>query len=187
MGQYKKQGAVALGIAVLVFAGILLVTWMGSPSTVTPGAVSSVLSDTSENEQKRIEGQFFSAEIPSQITVRTHNKTPQGIRLEQLLAVGSKSQPGEQLAITVGTLPSDGIRSVSDVQYRMRNENLYRQVQFETLPEQSLAFLGTGSSEISVFWPFKGKYASVVISGVSTQNEELETIILGTLSSWQWK
>lgn len=183
-------GVLCAALAVCIIAFLL---WARQP-VVEQAASSSVQGVSSNNrEQKPLRGINFVTTVPADITIKSNQTTPHGDVVEQMFlsstATSIEHPISDQLGITIGMIPSGGMKAISDIQLRLSNSGTYGRIQRDEITNDHMAFIKQDDRdyEVSVFWNDGQRYASVVVSGTPARQSELEQMLHSILSSWQWQ
>lgn len=164
--------------------------WANQPVSDHPNQ-TSVQGTSIEKAFKPISTDIFSTLVPDTLVVKDQTNDAHGSTLNQIFLTSNLGTPGnpitDQLAITVGKIPSDGLSGLSNIQFRLNHEGLYLPQEGALVGENSMTFIKTEQGyEKSVFWEENGFYAAVVVSGtvdrLNTLNEDLDKAI----ESWEW-
>lgn len=189
--------------ALLVLAGLGVIVssaasmfgrWANSP-TSTMGSTqqsSAVEGEVIQIEPKTFSTSFYATKVPNNYRLKSSNEFQAGPILAQTLFSGASSEPGlqiaDQLGVSVGEMPPEGLQGVSAVMFRTRKPDLYQPVAYDWLPSGSVAFSQMGSdAEMSVFITEGSRYASVVVSGSSARSQSINEVLKEVIQSWQWK
>jgi hypothetical protein len=168
--------------------------WANSP-TSTMGSIqqpSAVEGEVIQIEPKAFSTSFYATKVPNNYRLKSSNEFQTGPILAQTLYSSASSEPGlqiaDQLGISVGEMPPEGLQGVSAVMFRSRKPDLYQPMVYDWLPSGSVAFSQIGSdAEISVFMTEDSRYASVVVSGSSARSQPMTDVLKNVIQSWQWK
>lgn len=180
-------------IRLLIIGAIAVLGWQGlswargSASTTTSTSNPDALANQADQPAKIFEGVYFKGTLPANMVVKSHSKTQRGIALEQVLVASTNYRVTDQLAITIGKLPTEGLKELSDINYRQSNKQLYESLKLESAPIGAVAFSRKDGFEKSVFWPHGSTYASVVVSGEVNRQDILSAALWQTLGGWQWQ
>jgi hypothetical protein len=130
---------------------------------------------------------FFTTKISDAYVTRDHTERTSTGFLDRYLLVSPVEAGSDQMAITIGNLPREGVGVISDVIFRQQNKEIYTPVQLEDLPEGSVAFVSRQNGyEISAFMPHADRYATVVVSGRPDREVSLRDQLKSAVSGWQW-
>ncbi len=176
----------------IVATGVLLLSRWASRPVIVGGPSTAVEGIQSSRSFESLSTDYYTTTIPDELAVKSQNNARHGNTLSQTFLVNEESNFNnpltDQLAITVGNLPSEGVTGLTDVQFRSRNPEKYSQVSQSSFPEGSKVFVSTANGyEKSVFWPYDGRYAAVVVSGTSDRATEINKDLDIVMTSWKWK
>lgn len=121
MTRRLKVGGVVALVGIVVVIGLLaLWQWASRPAdgslhTKTPEVTKDLDVFDASAEAVNIQNEYFTASLPAGFTIKRQTDTPQGLTLLQLAANDKR----QQLAVTIATLPPDGLTSVGN--YNLRN------------------------------------------------------------------
>lgn len=169
---------------------ILALIWSRQPSRTIPDS-QAVQGASVQVSTKNLATDLFTTIIAGTLIIKSQNLQAHGNILQQLYLASNVSQLGdpktEQLAVTIGKLPAEGLNSISDVQIRLRSPGIYLPQPAGVYPAGAKVFVNnTNNYEIAVFWPHGSNYASVVISGTVDRRSDLESLVNTVLTNWQW-
>ena len=145
--------------------------------------------ETPDYTLKSYSNDYFTAQIPERFTNRSSTAGKgKPILLQQLFAApGNATLSADQLALTVGVLPSGGIQELSDVQLRTRTAR-YTPATFSWLPASNVAFESADQGyELSVFLVHDKQYATIVASGLNDEKERLSHEMQLFVYSIRWQ
>jgi len=189
-----RWGVPLLVVALLIaVATIVLTHWMngGSDGTVhmgTPVAQKQTV-NTLPTEPVSVTSSYYTTTLPGGFTVRRQaDVTSSGPTLAQFSA-NTRSETDQQIGITIGRLPSDGLAGVADYHLRTSDTATYAAFTPAGLPAGALAFRTTqGPAAITIFWPHDALYAEL---SFSTEGQAASNALLTTysqvLANWAWK
>lgn len=178
--------------AVLALLVVIFVIWANQPTSSRP-SVSTVQGVNEVVEKnKTLTSKYYSVSIPDSFNVKTKQEQDKGpIRSQTMLANANtqfETPLADQMGITVGDLPSDGLAGLSDVKFRTLTSSGYSAKTFEGSPPGAVVFSKGGSTyEIAAFWPHNGRYAAVAVSGTADRTATLDKLLRQALTSWQWR
>jgi hypothetical protein len=182
----KIVGSV-LGLGVLV---VVFLLWSSGPSAAdirvpdrdVKGAV------TNDASTKDVAYDKLSLKIPSRLQTKTKNiGTGKPLYVQELFAEpvrDSASLFGDQLAITIGTLPSGGFIDIPDIQLRTRD------AAYTVLETNStlMRYEKSGTTyEIGVFLQNGEYYASFVLTGSRAKEAVLKSELGALVTSVTWR
>jgi len=184
----KIWGGVALACIVLVAATIIVLRlWASGPSngTVHEGKPITTAEDTTPKVPLTVDTAYFTTTLPPGFTIRREADTPGEPILHELVAASQH----QQFAITVGTLPSGGLKELGDYNLRITKTTDYEPYRPAGMPVEATAFRDTnGLPAFTAFWPHAGQYTEISLSsdGAATAAELFGTFEQST-HNWQWK
>ncbi|HEX8350913.1 MAG TPA: hypothetical protein VF598_13200 [Hymenobacter sp.] len=120
------------------------------------------------------------------MAVRSHEVDNRAPVLERYILHTSHAAQSQQLAITIGSMPSEGLIGLSDVRFRQQSKTLYTSRTLSGLPPQGFGFVSTDKQELSAFIGQGGRYATIVLSGQTGSSAALEQDMADILASWRW-
>lgn len=193
----RRRSAVGVlaGVGILVSTGwILFSRWANSPASTVgriqvPAGV--VEGESTEVGTKSYGNAHYSTTVPLNYVLKSDTDQPKGPVFAQVLFSAASSSPGtriaDQLAMTVGALPSDKLEGVSAVMMRSRTPDTYHPLILDWLPPGAKAFTSSGpESEISIFFNDSDKYAAVVTSGSPDRREVFKSMLKTIVENWRW-
>jgi predicted phage tail protein len=174
-------------LVLIVSAVTILLHTMGSNSV---GAIRVGSQNTPAVHSKpvSVNTSYFTAILPATFSIKRQANAPPAPFLLQLEA-NTPATVDEQLAITVGKLPADGLRGIGDYNLRIKQSNVYSQTTFSNLPSHAIAFQNANPpAALTVFWPHGTRYAELTVStsGGATYSQ-LKTIYGQIITQWKWK
>lgn len=165
--------------------------WASRPSSTnesrTGSSDSGVLGTTTD--LKPFTSPYFSTQIPADMLVKTSNENPQAAIRAAYLFTSNKTSPGDQAAISIGTMGLNRLSEISGVKQRLNNPALYHSTTIANAPAGAVSFTkadGTDGSETAVFWQEGNLYVAVVVSGSPLRQAELDQTLQSILSNWSW-
>ena len=187
--RYRISGITILGIASLV--AVRTYIWSNDPATTTPVQVANVQGIiTPDFSTKLVSNAYFSAQFPTRFSIRrSTDGSGNPVYLQQLYTATSNSDLySDQMAITIGKIPVEGVKGVSDVQLRAISKD-YGQLFFQWLPDQNaIAYeKSTHGYELGVFLGHDQYYVDVVTSGTVSNKEQIIHEMQALISSIKWK
>src|SRR5262249_45649806 len=132
-----------------------------------------------------IDNAYFHTTLPGGFTVRREADTP-GAPILHELVVGNQHQ---QFAVTIGTLPQDGLEGLGDYHLRVSQPANFEPYRPAGVPVDSTGFRATAAPPAFViFWPHGASYAEIALTsdGASTMPELFATFEQSS-HNWQWK
>jgi hypothetical protein len=162
--------------------------WLHDSDTGTVRVGTTTKSDIVTPQPLTVTNDYFSTVLPAGFsTVRQTTGATPAILL-QFLAV-SAGQPSEQFAITIGTLPSDGLKGLGDYNLRTSQPADYQPYVPPNLPAGAKAFQTvTDPVAFTVFWPHGTTYAEIALSSSSGASlEQLSAVFSQAVTTWSWK
>lgn len=188
MSSRGRRVTLAAGVLGVLAAFVIINSWANSPQRTTVSTVAQPqVAGAAKPGSVPLQMSNFSSVLPDNIVIKNRVTKPQGIVLERLLAASAQQRQSDQLAVTVGRLPAEGLGELSDIQLRLRNPGDYRAVELLAAPEGAYAFRKTAGFEISVFWADEQRFAAVVISGTTDRAGPLKTALDNLLENWRWQ
>ena len=183
----KKYIAIA-GVVLLVAIVIIFLVFSHQPSKgkIEP-AKNLDSSTTSQSKVETVETAYFTAPLPVGFVVKSNTENASPETMIQVVATKPQSQ-GEQIAITLGTLPSDGLAGVSSYNLRIKNPDTYKQIEYGGLPANSPTFHSDNGTnyEVTVFLTHASLYAVVSVSGISADASNINQVLESTIGNWKW-
>lgn len=170
-----------------------LYAWARGPSNarITPASSGVQGASTQDYTVTSQSNPHLTYSLPARFVSRTKS-TAEGhpILFQQLFGATNGSTGSlypDQMAVTVGHLPSDGLSGLGDVQFRQRNSD-YEQLYFDWLePFSGMAFQKkTGGYELGIFVYQKDMYASFVQSGLVDKREQIIHEMSQLLGTVEW-
>ena len=174
-------------------ASIGLNHWANTPASSSGVAqmVQEVEGATTAPTYAAFEGTQFVTDLPTRLSIKSSRDVANGPILTQMLLAASGGTPGsqiaEQLAITIGNVPAEGLSGVSAVSLR-EHSAAYTEQNFDWLPTGARAFTGSqGGYEMSVFFADDSRYAALVVTGSPNDAAALEAGLAHSVATWRWK
>jgi len=193
-----KRRLIRLGIIVIIILIVLVPTvtllnhWMstsasGDISVGTPGAEQTAAPEPSR--PVAVTTSRFTTELPAGFTIKRTTETPDApITLLELLA-NTNSQTDQQLALSIGILPHEGIRGNGDYNLRASNTVAYTPFRPDAMPAGAQAFRTlSGPASFVVFWPHGTQYAEIALSSDGGSSlTQLQATFSQMMAAWTWK
>lgn len=185
----KRNSLIATGIVVFVSALVFLV-WSSGPSKSDVSRSTQAVKGATSQDLSTYVMQYdqLSIQVPSRFVSKTKKQgvgTP--LYVQELLAEpvkDVKSIFGDQLAVSIGALPVDGLKGVSDMSLRL-NDKSYN---IEKISDFSMQYDKTDTSyEVGAFVQKNGIYASFVLTGSQTKSASLKTELEAIVASISWR
>lgn len=184
----KRIFFLLLVILIVLLAGFLVWIMLTRPVSTKVTEVKSKVAAENQDPQKPlvIKNEYFSTKIDADLKLKTDNSRPADRPVLRQLIFLSKT--GEQLSITIGVLPGEGIRAIGDYNYRIKNPAIYRKVAIDDLDTNNEAFYynDNNQKEVSIFIENKDYYAGISVSGPVSNFNKLESIIGPLIENWYW-
>jgi hypothetical protein len=180
-------------IVVAAPVGIFLNHWMDSSSNGSVNVGNSVTTQETTMpktpEEVPITTSFFTASLPGSFVIKRQVEPANGGPTLLQFSANTDSRIDRQFAITIGTLPSDGLAGIADYHLRASDTVAYSPYDLPHSPAGAVAFRTTsGPAGITVFWPHGSQYAELAFSTDGTTHlDTLEALYSDVLNSWNWK
>lgn len=186
----RVGGAILLAGAIACVGLLALRQWANRPADGSLHTKAPIITDDLNNfdasaEAVSVQNEYFTVGLPAGFKVKRQTDTPKDPTLLQLVA----NDKHRQLAITVATLPPEGLVGVGSYNLRVKNTAAYEPLVLEGMPPAAVAFQATeGPPAFVVFWPHGERYAEIALTsdGGATFNE-LSDSFLQTIQTWQWR
>jgi hypothetical protein len=180
--------AVLFTLAISIYG---FLTWANQPVTTTKPS-TGVEGLSTQRSFKDLSTDVFSTKVSTTYDQKSNVEDGQGVSINQIFLTSNQGTPSnpitDQLAITVGELPSEGLYGLSNVQFRMNQEGLYLQEEDPLPGKEAISFIKNDDGyEKSVFWTENGYYAAVVVSGTVDRANILNNDLDSTIASWEWQ
>lgn len=147
----------------------------GKPAPIAPAPKEPLSLDTS----------YFTTHLPPGFTLKREEVTPSSPIQLQLVATNTH----QQFAVTVGNLPSDGLKGIGDYNLRVTKTTDYEPYRPAGMPVEATAFRDTtGLPAFVAFWPHGSQYTEIALSsdGADNAGQLFATFEIAT-HDWQWK
>lgn len=186
MKRSRKIALVAIPIAVAIGAAVAVSAWSNDPTegTIHTGKPMTTARATQQSAPLFIDNALFATSLPTGF-VQKDTSPPSAEVTVRVLATNASTR--QQVGLSGGTLPGEGLSGVADYNLRTKNTAEYKRSTVTTLPAGTTAFEDTAGSMVTLFWPHGGKYVSITVSGNPGSTRELYDTLSKTLQSWQWK
>lgn len=171
---------------VMVVGGLLaLNAWSSGPAegTIRTGTPSAATPSTEQAAPLLLSTGMFTASLPVGFVQKDASPPTTDIPI-RLLATKTASR--QQVGISGGPLPVEGLSGVADYNLRAKDTTGYKRSTLSSLPAGATAFEDTTGSMITLFWPHDRQYVSVTASGSPGSQGELSDLLLKILQKWQW-
>lgn len=179
--------AIIIIIGLVSFGGYNLYRWANRTTTTYHQSSTSASSgETPAAPPQQLGSVFFTTQIPAEMTIKSRKEPGGGTSLFQMVARHQNIRFIDQLAITIGPLPTGGLSELSAVRLRQQADRGYVPTSFPSAPPRSLVFTKQGTYEKSVFMSNGNYYASIVVGGAIDRSEALDSLLSGVLSNWRW-
>jgi hypothetical protein len=184
MSKYIK---IVLGILILILIATGLIVWLNRPVNTKITIKSSAGFKATVEEPTQIDTAYFYTLLPPGFKIDSNKENERGSQLIQISSSLTNHNDGH-LSITVGMLPVEGLRGLSDYSYRIKTPINYTNIQYAGLPQEATSFFSNkGDNEITVFWPHSAMYSMVSISGSTTQKNVINNGLQSVIDQWKWK
>jgi len=186
-----KRWGVVLGCLLVVFgvAAVLIGRWANGSSAGTAHTGTAATKLQPALAPLSIDTPYFTTQLPGTFTVRDRTETPGAPAVQFRLVANGGTTTDQQFAVTVGTLPSEGLRGIGDYNLRSTQTQSYTPYQPTGLPEGAVAFrASSGPAGCTVFWPHGSRYVALAMStdgGASL--EQLRATYSSAIATWVWK
>lgn len=183
----RAGGIVLLLTAVLVIGSLLFRQWAEQPvgGTLRTGAPTrSTAPDTPETSAD-IQNDYFTATLPAGFEIKRQTTQQDGSSLQRLVA----SDKRQQLAITVATLPPEGLTGAGNYNLRAKDATNYQPYNLTDMPAGATTFRSVNNPPaFVVFWPNGDRYAEIALTsdGAATL-DELTASFSQIIQTWQWQ
>lgn len=188
----KKTSTIVIALLVIIAIGLIAIflLWSRQPSksNITPQPTQSAPNDTAAAPVK-IDTAYFTTTLPAGFVVKTNTESSTNTQqLVQIVAVQPKAQ-GQQIAITIGQLPADGLAGVSSFTLRSKNPSTYAPVEFGGMPADAKLFSSTNDAvyEITAFSTRSALYAAIASSGITANQTDTNKNLMSVLTDWTWR
>lgn len=171
-----------IGVAAMVVVGVVVyVYWSHGPSVSKISKIDQSVkgAQSPDYTTKLFQNDYLSVQIPKRYQTKTTNfGTGKPLFVQQLLASqstgGAAGFYSDQLALTVGKLPTGGLKELSDIQLRRRTSD-YTALQYDWLGTNALVYENALSGyEIGLFIAGSNRYVTLVLSGTADKKEQLQ-------------
>ena len=181
----KRAVLITVSLCIICFFAITLYVWANQNVVVTSYTTNNVITPSSPSQTSQINDKYFNAVVPAGYTINSKSAVPEGNMLSRYVLKNIDPKSLDQLAITIGTLPSEGLTGLSDVMFRAKNTQ-YVPYNSIKIADKSVEFIAENPFELSVFWSHGNRYAAVVISGTQDRGEVLKKVINDLIGKWSW-
>lgn len=173
--------------SVLLVSVVVVYFWANQSQSVVPQAQPTTNQTTApDTSQLAISTQYYNTVVSGSFRVLQRESKPSDQILDRFIAVSTTFSDKCQLAITIVSLPSDGLQGVADVHYRISNPDLFSKVDLTFAPEGSLVFRGNKPDELDVFMLHGDHYASVALSSTDGGSTKCGDAMPSILDKWHW-
>lgn len=184
----KNYIIVAASVFLVILAGIILFIWARQSSTGTIKDPQKSAEVEKASTPVKIDTAYFTAILPPGFVVKSNTENASSQDLIQIVATRPSSN-GQQISISVGTLPKEGIGAVSSYNLRVSTPETYKKTEFAGMPSGLTTFYSQSQTayEITSFWVRGGLYAMVSASGLPTQKDDINQSLVTMFANWQWR
>lgn len=179
---------IAAVIVAVAIAASIIFSQLPSKSTIKPANSGASLQEQN-GQPKKVETAYFITTLPAGFEIKTNTESvSSGQDMIQIVATQPRSN-GQQIAITAGVLPSEGLGGVASYNLRIKNPDTYTQIEFGGMPAGAPTFYSTAGAgyEITTFWPQAALFSSISVSGISADKTAINQTLTQVLGSWQWR
>jgi|GEM_PF-1173591 len=195
MNRRLKRFCLGVGISAVVITppAVLLSRWMNSNSTGdvhtgSPAASTQAVAATSAAPPASLTTPYFSTTLPQGYVVKRQTKATSNASsiLLQVVATSPATQD-QQLAITVGNLPSGGLSDLGDYNLRATQTGSYRAFAPTGMPAGAKAFqTASGAPGFTVFSMQGSHYTEVTLSTAGGATlAQLQSAYAQVMGDWQ--
>lgn len=186
MKRSRKIALVAMPVAVAIGAAVALSVWSNDPAegTIHTGKPAAAAQTAAPATPLSIDTTLFVTTLPAGFAQKDTSPSTTEVAV-RVLATNAGTR--QQVGISGGTLPGEGLSGVADYNLRTKSTAEYKRSTVTTLPAGTTAFEDTAGSMVTLFWPHSGKYVSITVSGSPGNTRELYDTLSKTLHYWQWK
>lgn len=181
----NKKVVIIIAVFVVVAIGIFIIYKWANSSTKEVAITPNLESSQKTNPPISVDNQWFKTEIPAGFKQDKYVENPVVGTFLQSLYSGSEYTKG-QIAISIRSLPSDGLAGVPDYANRLKATEQYKQVAFGGWPVDALTFVKSEGYETTVFWVNKDIYAIISASGGMQTKTDTNTALASVLDQWRW-
>lgn len=174
------------GLSALLLVAVSFCVWwwasrpVESHTSSTTTQVAAVVSKAPYD----FESPYFKTRLAGDLVVRSNQEGDTAQLLQQIVAM---NESNDQMAITLGLLNGGSLNDLSIVKFRDAKPEIYTRVSIAGMPTDAIVFRSqVPQYELAVFWPKDTLYAAIVSSGQVARQQELDTQMMTTVSSWQW-
>lgn len=135
-----------------------------------------------------VNSRYFTTTLPAAFTVKRQTELDPSNPIQLQLVASTDSKIDQQVGITIGTVPSDGLPGLSSYHLRTTDTATYGTCNPANLPSGAVAFCTiSGPAALTIFWPHGVQYAELSLSteGAATMNA-LTTVYAQAITDWQW-
>lgn len=185
----KRRLLIGAGtIGACVVALVAVYSWTQSPVTNGGVRVTAEQKDVLSSQMQLVpfDTPYFSTSVPSYMQRKSTTENASAPVSGMYLFTHKQLTLNDQLAITTGTL-SGPLSELSTLRVRLSDPDHYRETNRNDTPDGARVFERLDGYEVAVFWPYNGRYASVVVGGSADRRADLESALTGVLANWQWR
>lgn len=184
----KRRWLAIATFLVVIGIGYAGIHWANQPTSTSQSHTgktdAAVLGSSSD--LKPFVSPYFSTQIPADMLQKTSNENPRAAIRASYLFTSSKTSPGDQAAISVGTMGLSQLSEISGVKQRLNDPDMYQPTTIANAPQGAVAFTRSESYETAVFWQENNSYVAVVVSGSPLRQAELDQTLQAILTNWSW-
>lgn len=181
--------SVSLTLFVIIVIWLLFAHWTHTESIGNVTVGEAIQQDPKAEQPLMIITPYFKTTLPAGFSEKTRTESPGSSgTLLQLLAIGGTNRQ-QNIAITVGSIPSEGIGGVGDYNLRQSTPDSYERFSPPDLQKDTVAFRATRDTPgFVVFWTYDSRYYELNLSGSNaTTLSQLQDSYLQIVNSWQDK
>lgn len=178
-------------LGLLIISGTVAFSFWARSASKSPIEIKAVQGENTDSADFEITFQRFRTQIPGHYTIKNQYHDSLSAITDQLFYTAKTNTlmhpVNDQLAISVGILPVDGLIGLSDVNHRRINPQTYQPVVIKSMTPDVKSFKSTlNGFEVSYFWSNQNLYAAVVISTSIDRQAQAETDLTKIIDNWQW-
>jgi hypothetical protein len=128
----------------------------------------------------------FTTQIPTWLHVASSTDDRSDPLSGTYILSGGREKNG-QIAISIAALGNNTLSETPAVRLRTNRPTEYTPINLAAAPDGAVTFSHSGNYETSVFWQHQGHYISVVASGSSDVQADVQTALDAILTNWQWQ
>ncbi len=177
-----------VAVVLILVTVIVLIVLFHAPSKSVVTQPKTTTQRSEDSNPTPVDTAYFTMRLPAGFVTKSQQENATAQDVLQLVATKVRSN-GQQVAINLATMPSDGLPGVASYNLRSKNPSIYTPIEFGGMPAGVPTFYSQTATayEITGFWVNGGLYASISVSGAPNDKSAINQLYAQVLDSWRWR